>query len=134
MPHLLSKIKTKFHNDKSNVNLMMYTQNNQQKFGIDSNNIPRNHMMDTISNEEGAKFLGLKNNPQLHYPDQVINRNIMFHTISNEQAELLSKGYEINHDQSKPRNKLLDIIPNEVFENPKKTNNPLISVNSDRVL
>lgn len=134
MPQLIRKIKDKFHNDKSNVNLMMYTQNNQQKFGIDSNNIPRNHMMDTISNEEGAKVLGLKNNPKLHYSEEAVNKNIMFHTISNEQADLLSKGYEINNDHSKPRNKLLDIIPNEDFENSEKTNNPLLSVNSDRLL
>lgn len=131
---LIEKIKEKYHNDYHNVNRMMYTENKQQKFGLDSNDIPRNHMMDTISNEQGAEILGLKNNPDLQYPFEAVNRNLMTHTISNEQAIKLSNGEDIKFDHSKPRNKLLDMIPNEGFQNYSKTSKCLKTVNSDRLL
>ncbi|KAG0677527.1 hypothetical protein C6P40_000767 [Pichia californica] len=131
---LIDNIKNKFHQDASNVNLMMYTKNNQQKFGLDSDSIPRNHMMDTISNEQGAEVLGFRNNENLQYPFKAINRNLMTHTISNEQAEILANGIDIKEVNSKPKNKLFDIKSNEEFSNCKKSSKPLTKVNSDRLL
>lgn len=131
---VIEKIKTKFHNDSTNKNRMMDTENNQQQFGDDTDNKPRNRMMDTISNEQGSTVLGKLNNPDLEYPDEVVNRNVMTHSISNEQAEDLAQGVDITKDDSSPRNKLLDIEGNEDFGNSRKGDVPADTSNSDRLL
>lgn len=132
---LFEKVKEKFHHDKDNENRMMTTENNQEKFGLVSNNgKPRNNMMDTISNEQGAKELGLKNNLDLQYNDEVKNKNLLTHSISNEQAQELSNGINIERDDSSPRNKLLDLTSNEEFKNDTASSTPLQKVNSDRLL
>lgn len=130
----LDKIKAKFHNDSSNKNRMLYTENNQEQFGVDADDTPRNRMMDTISNEQGAEVLGKKNNPGLEYSEETPNRNLMTHTISNEQAEELAQGTDITKDDSEPRNKLLDIEGNEGFVNPEKGTNFTGKANSTRLL
>ncbi|GAV27069.1 hypothetical protein PMKS-000530 [Pichia membranifaciens] len=89
-------------------------------------------MMDTVSNEQGAEVLGKKNNPDLEYSDETPNRNLMTHTISNEQGEQLAQGTDITRDDSQPRNKLLDIKGNEGFENPEKGGNFTGNTNSTR--
>ena len=129
---LLNRIEEKFHNDKHNTNRMMSTINNQQKFGFYTGDSPRNRMMDTISNEQGASLVGNRKVPNLEYSSTVVNRNLMTHTISNEQAEDLACGIDIRKDRSAPRNKLLDLRPNESFgrSQPKL----FAGLNSDRVL
>lgn len=134
---IIDKIKDKFHHDADNTNRMMSTENNQQQFGVDTDDKPRNHLLDTISNEQGAEILGKKNNPNLQYENEAINKNILTHTLSNEQAEDLAKGIDIKKDDSNPRNKLLDIQPNEEFRDIAKDEietEPATKVNSDRLL
>ncbi|KAG0687047.1 hypothetical protein C6P40_002961, partial [Pichia californica] len=122
------KIKQKFHDDSHNKNRMMNTESNQQKYGMTEGeaNVPRNNMMDTVSNEQGAKILGKENNSSLEYDTEGNNqnKNIMTHTLSNEQAEALSQGVDVAHDDSAPRNKLLDIIPNETVGNVSVEDSP----------
>lgn len=131
----IERLKEKFHHDKGNENRMMTTENNQEKFGLSSKNErPRNNMMDTISNEQGAKELGSKNNLDLQYDEEVKNKNLLTHSISNEQAQELSNGINIQNDNSSPRNKLLDLTSNEEFKNDTATSAPMEKVNSDRLL
>lgn len=110
----------------------MSTINNQQKFGLHTGDSPRNRMMDSISNEQGAAIVGNRKVPDLEYSSTVINKNLMTHTISNEQADDLACGIDIHRDHSAPRNKLLDMKPNESFgrSEPKFAS----GLNSDRLL
>lgn len=131
---LVGRVKEKFHNDKHNKNRMMYTISNQQKFGMDGDDSPRNRMMDTVSNEQGAVSIGAKKNSALNYDAEVVNKNLMTHTISNQQAEYLASGINIHKDRSAPRNKLLDIKPNQVLHSAHYEYDTNPKLNSNRVL
>lgn len=130
---LFDKVKAKFHHDSSNKNRMMETENNKQEFNIPTDDKPRNRMMDTVSNEQGAQYAQQVNNPGGKMNETGVNKNLMTHTLSNEQAELLASGNDIMHDNEPPKNKLFDIQPNEgTYDN--NVPNYKTPQNSDRLL
>ena len=128
---IIEKIKTKLSphhgEDKPRVRLLE-TENNKQQFGVPTEDTPRNRMMDTVSNEQGAQY-ALEQKLGRDIDTSGENKNVMTHTLSNEQAEELAGG--ITRDDEPPRNKLLDVQPNDgiVDNNVAQT-----KLNSSRVL
>lgn len=126
------KIKQKFHNEPENKNRMMGTENNKQEFGVPTDAEPRNRMMDTISNEQGAEFARQQQDPTENVADKLNpNKNTLTHTLSNEDAEKIASGANPLHEDTKPKNKLFDLEPNDRgIDNVASGDIPL---NSDRV-
>lgn len=133
---VFDKIKEKFHKSgEDNKNRLLDTENNRQQFGVPTDDKPRNRMMDTISNEQGAVYAQRENSPSganlLEVP-KGSEKNTLYHSLSNGQAENLSQNKLVDDDGSnRPKNTLLDVEPNEgVVDNAV----PGVKLNSDRVL
>jgi hypothetical protein len=127
------KIKKKFHKDADNHNRLLTTENNKQQFGVPTDDEPRNRMMDTVSNQQGAEYAAKETNPNETVTDKLeVNKNNLFNTLSNEDADKVSQGVDITKEHAEPRNKLLDVEPNS-----NNLDNTIISgdvpLNSNRV-
>ena len=132
------KIKEKFHHDKENTkNRLLETENNKQQFGVPTDDSPRNRMMDTVSNEQGAMYAQRRDSPgaPVLEPPKKEEKNLLYHSLSNEQADKLSKGIPIgddNDDDGRPKNKLLDVNPNDGITDNNVAGD--VKLNSDRLL
>lgn len=133
---LFQKIKQKFHRDADNTNKLMSTENNKQQFGVPTDDEPRNRLMDTISNTQGAEYAAKERNPNETVTDKLeVDKNNLYNTLSNKSASEAAQGIDIAAQKEPPTNALLDTEPN-VPVTDKSTNvvnDDTLNLNSDRV-
>ncbi|TID30024.1 hypothetical protein CANINC_001393 [Pichia inconspicua] len=129
----LDKLKAAFNLNKDNENRLLVTENNKQQFGIPTNDEPRNRMMDTVSNEQGAIYAREQANGGADISDKLDNDPYTLkHTLANEDAERFAQGDDTIHSDP-PKNKLLDTRGNEESSAEPENNVENVALNSDRL-
>lgn len=130
---IINSLKKAFNLSEDNENRLLITENNKQQFGVPTDDEPRNRMMDTISNEQGAIYAREQANGGADISDKLDpNAYTMKHTMSNEDAQRFAEGDDTTN-LDPPKNKLLDTIGNEERSPTPDNVVPGVPLNSDRV-